>query len=131
MKRLKVGLEAYGCTVWYDRERLLTGMTFRHQLEDEVKRNCALFLSVVSRTTESQGEAFFHLERNWASQRGEKRSDHHRYEFYHPVIVDDLSRTEILREPRLFSGCQCERLPGGNITRDYSPFASELSVALC
>lgn len=119
-KRLKAGLEAYGCTVWYDRERLLTGMNFRNELEDEVKKKCALFLSVVSRTTESEVESYFHLERNWAALRFERRSGDDRYEFYHPVIVDDLSRTEIRRENRvLFDGCQCERLPGGNITPEF------------
>ena len=121
-KRLKTGLESYGCTVWYDRERLQSGTNFHHSLEDEVKRNCALFLSVVSSATESQAEAYFHLERNWAAQRAERRPDHGRFEFYHLVIVDDLSRAEIRREPRLFSGCQCERLPGGNITTPRVPY---------
>lgn len=49
VKQLKAGLEAYGCTVWYDIQRLNSGMNFNFQIEDEVKKHCSLFVSVISR----------------------------------------------------------------------------------
>lgn len=119
VRQLKAGLECQGCTVWYDRERLQSGMNFHHQLEDEVKAKCALFLSVISRTTESQAEAYFHLERNWAAQRAERYADSDRAEFYHPVIVDDLDPGAVHREPRLFSGAQRTRLHGGVVPPEF------------
>ena len=61
------GLQAAGCTVWYDRERLQPGQHWHNSLEDEVKTRCGLFLSVISRTTEAHTESYYHLERNWAA----------------------------------------------------------------
>ncbi len=76
------GLQAAGCDVWYDRERLLAGQDWHNSLEDEVKKRCGLFLSVISRTTETARESYYHLERNWAESRGERIA--HDEEFYIP-----------------------------------------------
>ncbi len=118
-RRLKEGLEKFGCVVWYDRERIQTGMDFRHRLEDSVKRDCSLIVSVISRATESQRESFFHLERTWAAERAERYPDHIRSEFYHPVIVDDLQQGDIHHEPRIFCNCQRTKLPGGSVTAEF------------
>lgn len=119
VKLLKAGLEAHGCTVWYDRERLHSGMDFGCRIEDAVKKHCALFLSLISRHTESQAEAYFHMERNWAAERAQSYSDHDREDFYHPVVIDDLDLGTIVREPRLFSGCHRSQLPGGIVTPEF------------
>jgi len=119
VKLLKAGLEAHGCTVWYDRERLHSGMDFGCRIEDAVKKHCALFLSLISRHTESQAEAYFHRERNWAAERAQSYSDHDREDFYHPVVIDDLDLGTIVREPRLFSGCHRSQLPGGIVTPEF------------
>jgi hypothetical protein len=118
-RQLKEGLELVGCRVWYDRERLQTGMDFHNRLEDSIKRDCGLFVSVISHATEGQREAYFHLEWNWAAQRAERYPDQIRGEFYHPVIVDDLTHEEVLHEPRLFATCQRSRLPGGVVNEEF------------
>lgn len=118
--RLKKELEAQGCVVWYDRDSLFSGTNFHYQIEDEVKRRCSLFLSVISHQTEAQSEAYFHRERNWAAERSQSYADADRYEYYHPVIVDDLAVEAVHREPRAFAGCQRTHLPGGAVTKEFA-----------
>lgn len=127
VRLLKAGLEAHGCEVWYDRERLTTGMNFHHQLEDAVRRHCSLFVSVVSRATESQGSAYFHRERNWAADRAASYPDMLRAEFYHPVLIDPMDAGSVRYEPRIFDGCQRTALPGGQVTSEFGRRLAELS----
>jgi hypothetical protein len=111
------GLEASGCVTWYDRERLQAGQDWHNSLEDEVKKRCGLFLSVISRTTESARESYYHLERNWAAARAERIAQGE--EFYIPVVIDDSS-LETVREPRRFQQVQATRLPGGEVTPAFA-----------
>lgn len=110
-------LQAAGCIVWYDRERLQVGQDWHNSLEDEVKKRCGLFLSVISRTTESTRESYYHLERNWAATRAERLA--HDAEFYIPVVIDD-SPLEVTREPRCFRQVQATCLPGGAATSTFT-----------
>jgi hypothetical protein len=111
------GLQAAGCTVWYDRERLQAGQHWRNSLEDDVKSRCGLFLSLISRTTEAARESYYHLERNWAATRSERMA--HDEEFYIPVVIDDAPLS-IGREPRPFHHIQATRLPGGATTPEFA-----------
>ena len=111
------GLQAAGCIVWYDRERLQAGQHWHNSLEDEVKKRCGLFLSVISRTTEATRESYYHLERNWAAARAERIA--HDEEFYIPVVIDD-SPLPAAREPRAFHQIQATQLPGGAITPAFA-----------
>jgi hypothetical protein len=111
--RLVRDLQAAGCAVWYDRERLQAGQDWHNSLEDEVKKRCGLFLSVISRTTEAARESYYHLERNWAASRAERIA--HDEEFYIPVVIDDTPLA-VVREPRGFHQVQATRLPGGAVS---------------
>jgi len=111
------GLQSVGCVVWYDRDRLKSGQNWHNSLEDEVKTRCALFLSVISRTTESTRESYYHLERNWAAVRAERIS--HDEEFYIPVVIDD-SPIPPAREPRVFHHVQATPVPEGAISADFA-----------
>jgi hypothetical protein len=115
-RRLKAGLERYGCTVWYDRERLKPGGNWHNDLQDEVKGRCSLFLSVISRTTENAPSGYFHQERNWASEWQAMFSEGE--EYYIPVVIDD-SPLATQREPRSFRRVQATRLMGGEVTDDF------------
>lgn len=119
---LKAGLERFGCDVWYDRERLKPAGFWRNELEDEVKKRCALFLSVISKTTENAGEAYFHRERKWAADREEGIANE---EFYVPVVIDDSPLTT-RREPRVFRSVQATRLPGGEVTPEFGEYLQRL-----
>jgi hypothetical protein len=117
------GLRDAGCILWYDRERLKAGDNWRNQLEDAVKKRCGIFLSVISQTTQSTRESYYHLERNWAAQRAERIA--HDEEFYIPVVIDDTSKMAS-REPRVFHSIQATRLVGGDVTSHFSNRVYEL-----
>ena len=83
-------------------------------------QKCAFFVSLISETTESQREAYFHGERNWAARRAEHFSDEDRGGFYHPVIIDDLPLDGIKREPDQFQQAHRVRLIGGEVTDEFA-----------
>ena len=115
--QLKGGLERAGCRVWFDRERLKPGVRWHAHLEDVVKLRCSLFVSLVSRTTETVFEAYYHLERRWAAERlGNIVEDQ---EFYFPVIIDDSPLT-LAHEPRAVREYQATCLPGGIVTDEFA-----------
>ena len=121
------GLKAQGCDVYFDRERLGAGINYHFQLEDQVRKYCGLFLSVISPATESAvGDNYFHRERYWASQRAEGYSDAERGEFYLPVLIHGALPAELRQEPRIFSGCQWNHLPGGAVNPDFGRRVAEL-----
>ncbi len=79
VKNIVARLQAQGCDVWLDLERLKSGMNFDSRIEDYVKQKCALFVSVISLQTEAENEAYFHKERNWAVERADRFSDADRF----------------------------------------------------
>ena len=119
-RSLADGLKAQGCDIYFDRERLGAGINFHFQLEDQVRKYCGLFLSVISPATESAvGDNYFRRERYWASQRAEGYSDAERGEFYLPVLIHGALPAELRQEPRIFSDCQWNHLPGGAVTPEF------------
>ena len=126
-RRIKAALEADGCAVYFDRERLGGGMNFHYQLEDQVSRHCALFVSVVSEFTESAvGDNYFRRERFWASERAKSFSDIDREEFYLPFLIHEGKPAELHHEPRIFSGCQWNLCPGGALPEGLAARVSAL-----
>ena len=126
-RSLAEGLKAYACEVFLDLGRLGPGINFHFQLEDQVKKYCGLFVSVISPTTErAVGENYFLRERYWASQRAEGYSDAERSEFYLPVVIHPTRPAELRQEPRIFSGCQWNHLPGGVVTQEFGRRVAEL-----
>lgn len=107
---LKTRLEAQGCRVWYDRERLLPGYKWSDLLKDEVSERCSLFVSMISRTTEGTSEAYYHRERAWAAERASGFAPGE--VFYVPVIIDDSS-FDFKREPRVAKEHQGTLCPAG------------------
>ena len=117
------GLQSHGCIVWYDRERIRLGENWHNTLEDQVKKRCGLFLSIVSKTTENTRESYYHLERNWAATRAERLASGE--EFYLSVVVDDSPLTTA-REPRMARQIQSDRLLAGVPTEAFLERALEL-----
>ena len=114
--KMKQQLEEGGSIVWFDLERLKPGDHWPIELEDEVLKRCCLFVSVVSRTTETEFEAYYHKERHWAAKRAESFSQ--REPFYLPVVIDD-SPFELQREPRLSHDVNATRAPGGALPAEF------------
>ncbi|HKM58952.1 MAG TPA: toll/interleukin-1 receptor domain-containing protein [Chthoniobacterales bacterium] len=114
--KLKQALEEGGCVVWFDLERLKPGDYWPAELEDEISKRCSLFVSVISGTTETECEAYYHMERGWAATRAGKFSPGE--PFYLPVVIDDLS-FEFQREPRLSQSVNATRAPGGGLPPEF------------
>jgi hypothetical protein len=110
--RIVKKLQAAGCLVWLDDERLICGDDFENNLEDAVCRHCGFFISVISRTTEGRSESYYHKERNWAAQRVQSMT--HTRPFYFPVAIDDIPLPP-RHEPRAFANIDAELAAGGEI----------------
>lgn len=126
-RQVKADLEAHGCAVHFDRERLSTGQSWDVQLEDRILR-CAVFVSVISRYTEaSVGESHFHRERNWAEERA--RSFSRPSDFYVPILVDEMLPASPEREPRIVSQVQWYHCPGGHLPPELAQRVGRLQQA--
>jgi hypothetical protein len=111
---LAESLAAAGVPVWLDKERLELGDNFHRSMEHAVKDSCSFFLSLISRTTESNSAGYYHRERAWAAQRAVDG-----YLFYLPVILDDLPPGTAKLEPPPFDASQCAVLPHGRATPEF------------
>lgn len=126
--RIAEKLAAQGCIVWLDKERLTCGDEFENHLEQAVMKRCGFFVSVISRTTESRSESYFHKERNWAAQRFASMPSHAR-PFYFPVIIDDTQHP-LKHEPLAFAKIDAERAPSGEISDDLARKLAEYQQRL-
>lgn len=124
--RLRDGLEEYGLKVWLDQTDLQTGSNYHHQLEDVIRTECQFFISMISRNTEMQKEAYFHQERTWAADRVGFFDEETRAEYYHPVLIDETPRNQVQREPRAFRRSQRVRLIDGEVTSEFAERMCEL-----
>jgi hypothetical protein len=125
--RMVEKLRAKGCLVWLDDDRLTCGDNFENDLADAVRRHCGFFVSVISRTTESRGEAYYHKERNWAAERVQSMT--HARPFYFPVAIDDTPLPS-RQEPRAFAAIDAEMAPGGEISEAFAARLAELQQRL-
>jgi TolB-like protein len=110
--RICAALRAAGIEVWFDQSELRGGDVWDHQIRNQI-RDCALFIPIISRHTQSRPEGYFRLEWDLAEQRSHMivRSK----AFIVPVCIDDTSdvRAEV---PESFAKAQWTRLPDGATT---------------
>lgn len=113
-------LQAAGCDVWLDLERLKSGMNFNIRIEEYIRSKCSLVVSVISGRTEKQAESYAQRERIWASDRANGIADAERDKFYHPVIIDaDLDPGQIRNEPMTFKATHRSKFVGGIVDDDF------------
>jgi len=115
---LALGLQNAGIPVWLDKQRLEAGTDYEMTLRRAIKQRAALFLSVISFTTEAPNgsgsfQRFAVKERQWAAERHEPG-----LVFYVPIVVSS-SITTMQNEPQVFRGLQSANLPGGNVTPEF------------
>jgi hypothetical protein len=121
-------LREKGCDVWLDRDRLSCGDDFENNLSKAVKMQCGFFVSLISNTTESKTESYYHKERNWAAERSQSMVGHAR-PFFFPVIIDDTPHP-IQHEPKAFCTKDAERAPAGQISEALAVKLAELQRRL-
>jgi hypothetical protein len=117
VKKLKAGLDAAGLTAWYDKDQLKPGHTFRMEIENYITRECACFVSVISKSTEKRLEGFFRKEWHWAVERD--RGIHHTKSFIVPVVVDDTTSPKNLDAAGRFAELHLLPLAEGEVTPEF------------
>lgn len=129
VRELVARLQAAGCNVWLDLERLQSGMNFDRRIEDYIRSRCTLFISVISNKTEQTAEGYAHRERQWARDRCEGIAEAERDSFYHPLLIDDLDPGRIRYEPRLFAAVHRQKFLLGKVDDGYCQRLRQLQLA--
>ncbi len=109
-RRICDALRPAGIEVWFDQTELRGGDTWDQMIRRQI-RECALFVPVISTSTQQRSEGYFRLEWRLADHRthlmGRGRV------FVVPVCIDD-TRDADADIPDSFSAVQWTRLPAGN-----------------
>jgi TIR domain/SIR2-like domain len=113
---LKQDLEDAGFSVWFD--TLMDqkpGRPWNKETDDNIW-SCALFIPVISATTERRAEGPFRQEWSEAAARVKRHFGSSR-PFLIPVVIDDTHGIEEV--PEAFKGLHYTRLPGGRATETF------------
>ena len=85
-RRIAEALRASGLEVWFDENELRGGDSWDAKLRTQI-RTCALFLAVVSATTQARGEGYFRREWKLAVERTHDMAAG--IAFIVPVVIDE------------------------------------------
>ena len=108
-RRIADALRAFGVEVWYDQSELRGGDAWDAKIRKQIKE-CALFLPVISTTTQARGEGYFRREWHLAMERMHDMAEG--VPFLVPVVVDDIAEA-VAVVPEAFRSVQWTRLPHG------------------
>ena len=108
-KRIADALRGFGVEVWFDQSELRGGDQWDAKIRGQIK-NCALFIPVISTTTQTREEAYFRLEWKLADDRSHLMAPGK--PFVVPVIIDDTPEAGAV-VPDSFGRSQWTRLTGG------------------
>jgi len=108
-KRLCDALCAAGVEVWFDQSELVGGDAWDQKIRRQIGA-CALFIPIISTSTQARAEGYFRLEWRLADKRTELMG--RSKAFLLPVCVDD-TRDRDADVPDSFLAVQWTRLPGG------------------
>ncbi len=108
-KKICNALRAAGVEVWFDQSELVGGDAWDQKIRKQIKE-CALFLPILSQTTQGRREAYFRLEWKLADERTHLMA--RGTPFLLPVTIDDTNDRGAL-VPDSFLAVQWTKLPGG------------------
>jgi len=108
-KRICDALRAAGVEVWFDQSELVGGDAWDQKIRKQIKE-CALFIPILSQTTQGRREAYFRLEWKLADERTHLMA--RGTPFLLPVTIDATNDREAL-VPDSFLAVQWTKLPGG------------------
>jgi hypothetical protein len=106
--RICDALRTAGLEVWFDQSDLRGGDAWDAAIRRQVKE-CALFLPVISATTDARSEGYFRREWNLAVHRMLDMAEDQ--PFLLPVVIDETPEA-MARVPDRFRERQWTRLPG-------------------
>ena len=108
-KRICDALRAAGVEVWFDQSELVGGDAWDQSIRKQISE-CALFIPVLSETTQARREAYFRLEWKLADERTHLMAEG--TPFLLPVTIDQTTERGAL-VPKSFVAVQWTKLPGG------------------
>ncbi len=114
-KRICDALRAAGIEVWFDQSELVGGDAWDTKIRGQIG-SCALFMPVVSASTQARREGYFRIEWRLAAQRTHAMADG--TAFLMPVVIDATRDADAL-VPAEFKGVQWTKLPGGEATAAF------------
>ncbi len=114
-RRLCMALRAAGLDVWFDQSELRGGDAWDASIRRQIKE-CALFVPIISSSTEARGEGYFRLEWRLAVERSFLMADDQ--SFFMPVVIDSTTEGKA-RVPDRFRERQWSRLPAGTATPEF------------
>jgi TolB-like protein len=108
-RRIADALRAFGIEVWFDQNELRGGDSWDQKIRRQIKE-CALFVPVVSATTQARGEGYFRREWKLGVDRTHDMAGG--VAFIMPVVIDETLESDAL-VPEEFMRYQWTRLPHG------------------
>jgi TolB-like protein len=108
-QRLAEALRAGGVEVWLDTTELRGGDSWDQKIKKQI-RDCALFLPIISATTQEREEGYFRREWKQAVDRTHDMAG--RAAFLVPIVIDDTNDRDA-EVPDEFRSVQWTRLPNG------------------
>ena len=108
-------LRRAGAEVWFDQSELRGGDSWDQKIRREIK-DCALFIPIISATTQSRPEGYFR--REWRQAADRTRDMASGITFILPVVVDDTREDRAL-VPEEFMLVQWTRLPEALPTAEF------------
>jgi hypothetical protein len=108
-RRIAEALRGFGVEVWFDQAELRGGDQWDAKIRGQIK-NCALFIPIISQTTQTRDEAYFRREWKLAEDRTHDMAPGK--VFIVPVVIDDTPDYGA-SVPDSFTKAQWTRLPGG------------------
>ena len=121
-RRVCEALRARGIEVWFDLSELRGGDAWDRQIREQI-HDCALFVPIISATTQARREGYFRREWKLAVDRTHDMSE--RLAFLVPVVIDDTHDSEA-DVPDAFRAVQWMRLPGGETSTAFVERISRL-----
>jgi TolB-like protein len=114
-RRIADALRAFGVEVWFDQAELRGGDAWDAKIRRQI-HECALFLPVISATTQERGEGYFRREWHLAVERRHDMAEG--VPFLVPVVIDGTRDTDAV-VPEAFLHVQWTRLPQGSPTSQF------------
>ena len=115
-RRICDALRAAGLEVWFDQSELRGGDAWDASIRKQIKE-CALFVPMISASTNARSEGYFRLEWKLAVDRSHLMADDQT--FFLPVILDDTSEPAA-RVPDRFRERQWSRLNDDTAVADFA-----------
>jgi TolB-like protein len=108
-KKICGALRAAGIEVWFDQNDLVGGDAWDAKIRKQIAE-CALFVPIISASTQTRLEGYFRLEWKLAAQRTHTMADEK--PFLLPIVID-ATRDHDAKVPAEFRTVQWTWLPGG------------------